>query len=456
MIKKKLKYIYNSKVIKIIICLIIMLITFKYVYQLNNNTGYLSDDFIYKYIFKGYHMTEEPTEIKNINDLLLSTKNQYNMWGGRIVAQIILQLSMIVDKSIFNVLNTLSFLLLGLLIYLNAIGLGKIKPLYLAFIYLGIWFFVPGFGITLLWVAGSANYLWTMNVMLIFILPYRIYLDNQNDKYNVFKIIFTILLGIISGMCNENTSIAIVILSLLYIIVYKKKGLKIHIWSIVGSISSFIGYVLLIIAPGNVVRSYGNVLPNNLIEVFTRIKTVVIEFIDCSGGLIVIAIGLYIIVFSLYKKKLTITNIYIIACVIGLTVLMASPKAPDRTLFGPFTFLMIATLNVYTCIEFNNKVKNRINTYLLVVALLIFWNQYKYVYLSIKNSYQEDLFVIKQINEQRESGKNQVTINKLPSSINKYNPYYIYNCASENSVAFVGDFMAYYYGVNRIIFRSTY
>ena len=68
--------------------------------------------------------------------------------------------AMQIPKGLFNIINSLIYVLIGLLI--NVLVSGKkafLKPSHLSLTFLLMWFFLPGMGSTVLWVSGATNYL---------------------------------------------------------------------------------------------------------------------------------------------------------------------------------------------------------------------------------------------------------------------------------------------------------
>ena len=131
--------------------------------------------------------------------------------GGRTVAHIIAQSFLLFPKIIFSIANTSIYTLLIYVIYLNAKGENKEhKPRMLLLIHLVLWFTLPVFGQTCLWLIDSCNYLWTTCIMLLFIYFYR----TSTVKDSLLKSVSFLLLGLIAGWTNENTAVGLIIIIL--------------------------------------------------------------------------------------------------------------------------------------------------------------------------------------------------------------------------------------------------
>ena len=119
---------YNhSNLIKYACFMFILLVTFTAIYILNKNTHYVSDDFRYHFMYEGFLPDKTPRRITNLKDIFYSMYNHYFMWGGRITAHALVQFILIFDKSIFNLVNSIVFVGLALLIYMHCNINKKIK-----------------------------------------------------------------------------------------------------------------------------------------------------------------------------------------------------------------------------------------------------------------------------------------------------------------------------------------
>ncbi|MEM5667457.1 DUF6056 family protein [Enterococcus faecium] len=149
-------------------------------------------------------------------------------WTGRSVVHIIARVFLLMPKTVFNLVNPLIYVLLTVLIYKITT---KDKTEFHAFKYLMInvviWLFIPTFGQTILWETGAANYLWGGIIITSVLFIYHRYC--YENKLLPFKslgnAIIMVILGIVAGWCNENTSGGAVLIILGYIyITYCKKN----------------------------------------------------------------------------------------------------------------------------------------------------------------------------------------------------------------------------------------
>lgn len=424
-------------------------------YLLNKNTYFVSDDFRYHFIYEEFMPSEGIERVDSLGDIIYSMFNHYFLWGGRIVAHSLAQLFLMWGKPAFNVINTIAFGLLGLLIYLHAVPRKKLNLIVVLAIPVAIWTFTPQFGMTMLWLSGSANYLYTTLFILSFLLPYRLYRGaNYSLKTLIFlKCIGMFLLGIIAGWTNENTGGAMIALAIMFVLYWIVKKYKIPYWSISGILGSFIGFALLLFAPGNFLRG-----DTGAQESLSDFVSIIREF---TLELSIILIGVALIYGVVTKIKETenyvIPSFYVIAAFLSISVMVLSPERPSRTLFGAIIFLIIGILNLINLtLTYRPKISLLFGTF-VVYYYLAFIPHYQAVYLDIKATgdhiYNNQYAVII---DSKNKGNLDVVIDGLPFYPNsQYNPYWRTANFTENTGSWFNSWAEHYFGVNSISLRSN-
>ncbi len=123
-----------------------------------------------------FHPLEDNAQlVQSWGDIFRSQWSHYFTWGGRTVAHTLAQWVLWQGKWLFDILNSFAFVLLLLLIYWHSLGgkvTGHLRPTRLFFIFLCVWAFVPALPTVLFWVLGACNYLWMLDILLVFLLPY--------------------------------------------------------------------------------------------------------------------------------------------------------------------------------------------------------------------------------------------------------------------------------------------
>lgn len=307
------KNIYKNPYIYLIFIFIFMFI-------LNSLTPFILDD--YYFMFK-YNSKER---IHNLFDIFTFLGMYYLKWSGRVVANFFSILFANMPKFIFNIVNSIIYTANIYLIFKIFDLKNQKKYYYLLFIHIILFIIFPVFGQCFVWLSGSCNYSLTLFFELLFL--YRIINVNSiKERY-----IFQILLGLLAGMGNENSSLAITAISFLLIFI-DKKNLKFHLMSF---FSALVGYSILIIAPGNYTRisSTGGI---NIIHTLVLMLKVIFPLI----------IGFSLILMTILKKnkKVFKVSILLIICfAISYFSMAASPEMPFRSFNLSFISLFIVFL----------------------------------------------------------------------------------------------------------------
>ncbi|MFR0554167.1 DUF6056 family protein [Loigolactobacillus coryniformis subsp. coryniformis] len=318
----------------------ISIVVFGLFFKLNQLTTYLSDDFAYRYIYNNELPSNHIIKISGFRSIIISQYHHYFLKNGRFVAQSIVQYFMQYNKLIFNVFNSLIFLALGFLIDYISRQITKtcrISSLMIVFIFTSLWFVLPEFGASTLWLSGSCNYLWVS----MFYLGLLIF----NMKYfttNVYTVIIGAMLGFLAGATNENSGPGAVLIIILYLAMnwYLEKC-KPRIYQLVSIITAGIGFVLMMESPGSKARGRMDI---NLATIISNIHSV---YNMSTTQFLIWYLILFILVLICLQKQILSTRLklQIVIFVVGhfatLYVLVLSPERPLRTMFGVAIFLII-------------------------------------------------------------------------------------------------------------------
>lgn len=282
--------------------------------------------------------------------------HDYLTWNGRIVGQSIMRCLQIGNPFLVSFFNALIFTFFIVLIWklginnLKATSYTSVSKLIIGFMIAFI--ALPSFGQTILWRSGAGNYLWTTTIILLFDLVY-LYCPLSSKKHLKFaQLILLCLLGFIAGWCTENTSIASILILLLFTFVKKP---KINKTKLVSLCFSLLGWILLIVSPGNKIRTYNSVgkgylnqpLLERVIKGITVInKTILQNYLP----FIVILIVLFFIMLNFYfnKQKLINSLIWFIGGLGAIYSLSFSPIEQNggRTYFGGIVFWIISLITL--------------------------------------------------------------------------------------------------------------
>jgi hypothetical protein len=337
---------------------------------LNILTPVISDDFAYLYIYG------EEGRVSSISDVIQSQINHYYLWGGRSVVHFIAQVLLMLPSYMADLLNALAYMAYIFLIYYHIKGRGKSSIALFMLINLAIWFLQPVFGDTILWITGAANYLWGTWIILLFLLPYRLFAGKESSLSSQVAASIGILpLSLLAGWTNENTAAAMILTALLFLVYFRSHKWRIPVWAVVGLIGAIIGFALMIFAPGNYERA-GDSLSLTLYTLVYRLFTWTLTFFFYSGSLILISLIMLIVYYRFprgeKKANLKLIFIYMLAAVAAVYAMLMSPSFPRRALFGVVTFLIIAAGICLHNLDFKYKFLRQIKLTVISISLICF------------------------------------------------------------------------------------
>lgn len=318
---------------------------------------FYGDDYLYSFVWEGHAMSvplsEHAWRIQSFGDIFYSLKLHYMTWGGRMVAHFFAMFFLWVGKGWFDVVNAGMVVLLLLAMQWIAMGgrvTAKLSPFITALSFFCIWACNSNFGGTMLWVAGSCNYLWTSVFLLLFLIPYvRHYLTNGQVEYPYWFGPLWLVLGILAGNSNENTICWIGLSGGLYLLyAWKKKTLSAWmLWSLVGL---GIGYFALMLAPGNVVRLHEQFGMHRQLLYLDK------EHVSVLGMAIVLQALLWFYLFKVWSRRENLLRAgidrkyfymatwFAATGVLFELIMLFSPILPGRSVFPQLVFLVISVL----------------------------------------------------------------------------------------------------------------
>ena len=317
--------------------------------------------------------------LDGIGDVFGSQVWHYLNWGGRVFTHGFLQLSLMCGEKAADIINTAATLLLAAMVCCAArhssdsTDPGKNLSERASAFALAFGLLItccPNFRMSMLWQAGCANYVYSSVWILFFHICYLRALDPEKKDLRAFPF-FMPFLGLITGWSTENMGPSSCIAAALITFACIKKGTVSRakkVWMIEGVISSFIGSVFCILAPGNFVRKTDSAddlaltLPDRLIQMLRGAGSYMfLSLIVLAGALIAYRIHV--------NKKLSAGNsILLIAAFLSYGAMIASPHYPDRAAFG--TCILLEAVSVSLLGEVF-KAKRSAAGYALSILLLV-------------------------------------------------------------------------------------
>ncbi|MDU1891867.1 MAG: DUF6056 family protein [Dysgonomonas sp.] len=441
-----LKIHFNKQSILLIICITILFIL---TYILNYLYPIHGEDWQYAFIWG------TDNRVGSIADIIKSQYNHYMSWTGRVITHSIDQLLLMEGKFWINIFNSIAYISFVFIIY-HIINLHKQISAYLfCLVALGLWFCLPNFTATTIWITYSANYLWGTSIVLLFIFPYYKYYTDRRMNNNSFFPVLMILYGIIAGWTNENSSICLISFISILFLYFRYNKIKIPRWAIFGLLGVVIGCILLLLAPGNFVRANTGtafiVSDDKYIMYARRLIVMYHNYISYLIILVIVYIVFLIVFMRTYKSDIK-TNILFISFVfvaiahIGFIVMIASPDFPERVCFPLVVFMIIGIGILYCNIDLKYLTMKVFNIAIIIILITYFCKDYfgKYTYLVYVNDFWNKREAY--IENQRQKGITDIVFNN--SLV--HNKDFIFHELGEDPNGMVNIAYAKYYGIKSV------
>lgn len=452
MIRKTYNILAESKIQSILI-LISICVIFCLIFILNRLYPLYADDWIYAFVFG----ENPPRRVSGLYDIITSQYNHYILWGGRSVVHAIAQGLLLSPPLLLDLINTSAFLLFIWVMYRIANKGNTINSSVFIIIALLVWFFLPLFTATVIWITGSANYLWGTLIVLLFIAPYCIFFKTGVSSNSIWKALLFFIFGIIAGWTNENMSVATIFMIAVLCIYQKRKG-NLPYWMVCGFIGLCIGCIIMLLAPGNYIRSEAISEALNLSErsMLIQLKDRLAVFPSVYKKHLLLLLVFYFFVLVLFiktndknedrRKVIFISVLLMITAHIAFLVLVASPVFPERALFCVVTFIVLSISILYANIQFRFRVLQRSNILFILVLCSIFCIDYYRKYPSICLIYKtfRDRDVL--LEEQKNKGEKDIVFKGRIGVHHKFGFYDL----EEDPCASLNEQYAKFYGVRSV------
>ena len=223
----------------------------------------VSDDIPYAFIWDGADRGNlldgvgPRQRIASFEDIIVSQWSHYMTWGGRILGIGLTQFFAWQGKELFNILNTLVFGGLMLLLFRLGTGLSltKMNRTYMLWLVFSFWFLLPDPFLTTLWMCGSCVFLWMGLLEFLFLLPFALKYWRPDfwqtaPRWSVPLLAFS---GLCAGWSVETGAAATGLITLLALWHFKRQH-QLQPWMITGFIFLCLGGIMLVQAPGEMVR----------------------------------------------------------------------------------------------------------------------------------------------------------------------------------------------------------
>lgn len=390
------------------------------------------DDYVYAFIWPGQSMyiplPETVERVSTYSDLLKSQWSHYLTGNGRLPAHFLVQFFLWKGKNIFNIINSIVFVLLVLEIYWisdkGEVSFKNLQASTLCGIFFSLWAFTVNFGGVFLWVAGSCNYLWmTAFLLSLLVLYIRKYFHMStrviHSGYGKYLIFFW---GLFAGWTNENTVCWLIVLLGMWLFKNRKES-GVEAWMWYGLAGLCAGYLFLIFAPGNMVRagSYANESVNIWSWQYMRSKLItfgVIEFFEIFLWFFIITSWgkiRKIVTDDIVSRQLRLVKLCCTLSLLCNGIMFLAPEFPARSGFASLVFLTTA-VTMLVCIQSGFSIQlmdGYAKKFLTVVAGCYFVVTLGATYIGLFCTNQYDKNVVQLVKQHKVGGT--VSVLEIPA-----------------------------------------
>lgn len=331
-------------------------------FALNAHTPLQMDDYDYSISWA----TGKP--VSGLADVIASQAAHYRLWGGRSVVHALAQMFLYMGKGVFNIANTVMYLLLLLEIYALSKPKGKrfCWALLLAehaFLFFGVSFF----GTVFLWLDGACNYLWgTVLALLPLCLVPRA--SEKTDALSVLSIPACFL----AGWTNENTACGVLAATLLLLGYRKFRKEPIGVCAYLCVLAQACGAAVMILAPGNFARASSYVYDSMVVEIAVRLARITLYTVVYAGVLLAALMLVHALGRAMNVNMRTMRALWFAAAALLCAYAMAaSPELSDRSFTGVLALLMVGVLTLLGDIDAQSDMFDAAKLAVLPIAALL-------------------------------------------------------------------------------------
>lgn len=434
---------------------IILLVSFVLIGLFNWYQPIFGDDWMYSLVL------DRHARISSFSDIFDSLYHHYFYWGGRIVVHAVAETLLMLNTHMGDIINSLAYVLFTWVIYkLSNISGNGIKPALLLGINFFICFFQPAFASTILWITGSANYLWGTLIILLFLWPYISQMFTNKESKSIIKAVLFFPAGIIAGWTNENMAVALIFMLLVFICYYKIEYKRIPVWAITGMAGVIAGAAIMIAAPGNYARMHSEI--SYRFAGKSSVTIFIIGFINAIAAYwhyVLAPAFIYVFTLCIYrvygkrnnKPVVFVSAVFFTGAVVATLAMSASPIFPPRATFGIITLVIIATGMLYANLNFGDRFVKLLSYLVLTFGLLVFIGKYYEEHKHLRAVYTHLNERIEKVEESKAQGETDLV---LEDRISDYESRFLhYYELTPDSANWHNGLFSRYYDINTVIMK---
>ncbi len=430
--------------------LLILFLSFAAVLVLNIFTPMLSDDYAY---------AMDVREATSLRDLIVQEYHQYMTWNGRSVAHLLLRIFLFLPSPVFKAANSLAFAALSYVLARLASPDTRCSWPTLLLVQLGLWLYAVDFAETVLWEDGACNYLWGALIIFTFLLLQRRILERSGSSLRgrgIGEAAGLLLLGIVAGWCNENTSGGCLLALLLMLAIRKRRGAQVPIPFpfLAGLAGNAAGLAILVLSPGARLRASYATDENysGFLGLLARFQKITLTIREYYGVLLAVLLVIAVILWVQNNRRgLERTAFCGLLFVATSYALIAARQTQPRAFFGAGLFLMIGIAGgIREILEEREKVLQAACWSLLWVLLLQFLFVYADNATNVGRIWRDERNRVAYIKEQAAQGATELTVPMVHTDF--YNEYSAIEKMemTEDPEYWINVFYEEYYGIASI------
>ncbi|WP_147671604.1 DUF6056 family protein [Mitsuokella sp. AF21-1AC] len=372
-------------------------------FRLNRPTPWVVDD-----ILKG----EGAKKLHTFQQYFEHIWGFYFSWGGRIWGELFAYLFLSIPKRVFDIVNTIGYLAFTGLIYINITGKFKSSPSLFLLINFLLFACLPAFGQDILWISGTANYMWASIIPLLYLAFWRRYFDQEIKGLNrIPSLMLLFILAVLSGWANENVSVSLIFLAICYMVIYRNKYGSIPRFATSGLIGLVIGTLLLWLAPGNFARFAAEKHSKSILHIVHNVFHNISVLFDFNSTLLLILLFAVLIILGRSAKK-SLSSVFMISGVLSAVAMSVVGGIYTRTFLGCVVLMIISVGMLYD--DWNDTVNVRKCRAMLLVCLClgmhIFYVTARDGINDYANAWNQNLEIIR---TEKEKGNLDVYVNPI-------------------------------------------
>lgn len=316
--------------------IVTLFLIFAMMLVLNMYTFYVADDYTYMNSF-----ADDNKKINSVFEIFPSIYSHAFTMNGRLVAHFFVQLFLLFPSWIFDIVNAGVFVTLVFCLYKYFYRKNEINVLAVLGIFSALWYFIPAFGQTILWLDGACNYLWAVTFSLIYLYPYVSFLKDGTIEFKHIKFMnLYVVSGVLVGNYLETSSFCTILFAVSVCgtcrFILRRKVPGYLVW---GTISMFAGFAVLMLSPGTLKNKVEPLGFSGYVSNFLEALKMYTEHLMV---LMIVFIVLFTAALLQEYKNTAISALFFLMSLIANFLHITATYYPERSMLTSTIFLLLS------------------------------------------------------------------------------------------------------------------